>query len=310
MHLTCPSCGATFLVEPEHLGPTGRRVRCGECGHTWHQERPSEADAAERSEAKAAAAPFAPSEPTAEPAADQAPEPAAEPAAKPAAEPAPEPAAEPAAKAAAEPAAKPAAEPAAKAAAEPGLEPAGEPAPEPAAEPEPEPAPEPVDIGERGPRRTASKPPRRARARREASLAAGWILFLVVVTGLAAGFYFGRAQLVAMVPQMTRLYDLVGLSAESAELGLELRDVKSVRRLVDGDRVVVIEGLVVNVSGQTRRVPPLRASLTDAEGEELDRWTFEAVDASLAPGEATEFETVAKNPPREGNLSIDFVVEK
>jgi hypothetical protein len=49
--------------------------------------------------------------------------------------------------------------------------------------------------------------------------------------------------------------------------------------------------------------------LTDAEGVELDRWTFEAADASLAPGGATEFETVAKNPPREGNLSIDFVVE-
>ena len=63
MHLTCPSCGATFLVEPEHLGPTGRRVRCGKCGHTWHQKRPSEADAAERSEAKAAAAPFAPMAP-------------------------------------------------------------------------------------------------------------------------------------------------------------------------------------------------------------------------------------------------------
>ena len=170
MHLTCPSCGATFLVEPEHLGPTGRRVRCGKCGHTWHQQRPSEADAAERTEAKAAAAAFAPSEPTAEPAAEQAPEPAAKPAAKPAAEPAPEPTAKP------------------------------------------EPAPEPVDTGERGPRRTASKPPGRARGRREASLAAGWVLFLVVVTGLAAGFYFGRAQLVAMVPQMTRLYDLVGLS--------------------------------------------------------------------------------------------------
>ena len=274
MHLTCPSCGATFLVEPEHLGPTGRRVRCGECGHVWHQERPSEADAAERSEAKAAAAPFAPREPAAKPAAK--PEPTPEPAAKP--KPAPEPAAKP------------------------------KPAPEPAAKPKP--APEPVDTGERGPRRTASKPPRRARGRREASLAAGWILFLVVVTGLAAGFYFGRAQLVAMVPQMTRLYDLVGLSAESAELGLELRDVKSVRRLVDGDRVVVIEGLVVNVSGQTRKVPPLSASLTDAKGVELDRWTFEAADASLAPGAATEFETVAKNPPREGNLSIDFVVEK
>ena len=172
-------------------------------------------------------------------------------------------------------------------------------------EPVSEPAPEPADVGERGPRRAVLKPPRQ---RRESSLAAGWLLFCVVVAGLGAGFYFGRAQLVAMVPQMTRLYDLVGLPAEPAELGLELRDIKSVRRLVDGDRVVVIEGLVVNVSGETRQVPRLRVSLTDAAGVELERWTFEAADPSLAPGAATGFETVAKNPPREGNLSIDFVL--
>ncbi len=260
MHLTCPSCGATFLVEPEHLGPSGRRVRCGECGHTWHQARPSEAEAAEQSAAKAAAKPFAPAEPV-----------AAEAPAVPVADPAP-------------------------------VEPVADQA---AAEPVSEPAPEPADVGDRGPRRAVLKPPRQ---RRESSLAAGWLLFCVVVTGLGAGFYFGRAQLVAMVPQMTRLYDLVGLPAEPAELGLELRDVKSVRRLVDGDRVVVIEGLVVNVSGETRQVPRLRVSLTDAAGVELERWTFEAADPSLAPGAATGFETVAKNPPREGNLSIDFVL--
>jgi predicted Zn finger-like uncharacterized protein len=260
MHLTCPSCGATFLVEPEHLGPTGRRVRCGECGHTWRQAWPSEAEAAEQSEAKAAAEPFAPAEPLVE-------------------------------AAPAEPIAAPAA-----------AEPSADWAP---VEPLAESTPEPADAGERGPRRAVSKPPR---PRRQSSLAAGWLLFCVVVAGLGAGFYFGRAQLVAMVPQMIRLYDLVGLSAASAGLGLELRDVKSVWRLVDGERVVVIEGLVVNVSGETRKVPRLSASLTDAVGVERDRWTFAAADPSLAPGAATGFETVAKNPPRESNLSIDFVL--
>jgi hypothetical protein len=140
-------------------------------------------------------------------------------------------------------------------------------------------------------------------------LAAGWALYAVVVIGLASGFYYGRAPLVAMVPEMTRLYDLVGLNDEVFELGLELRDVKSVRRLVDGKRVVVVEGLVVNLSKEDRQVPPLRASVTDAEGVELDRWTFQAASASLPPGGTTRFETVAKNPPREGNLAIDFVIE-
>ena len=108
---------------------------------------------------------------------------------------------------------------------------------------------------------------------------------------------------------MTRLYDLLGLEEETFELGLELRDLKSVRRLVDGKRVVVVEGLVVNLSKENRQVPSLRASVTDADGVELDSWTFQAASASLPPGGTTRFETVAKNPPREGNLGIDFVIE-
>ena len=263
MNVTCPSCGATFFVEPEHLGPTGRKVRCGECRHTWHQEPAGEdaaaEQAAEQASAKTAAEPFAPSEDHAEPA--------------------PEP------------------------------EPRPEPVPEPA-EPEPAADTTAVEPEERVSRRAFSKPARPQRKPQQSSLAAGWALFVVVAVGLAAGFYFGRAPLVAMVPEMTRLYDLVGLEDETFELGLELRDVKSVRRLVDGESVVAIQGLVVNVSGQVRQVPPLRASVTDAEGEEFDRWTFHAASTSLPPGGSTSFDTIAKNPPREGNLSIDFEIEK
>jgi predicted Zn finger-like uncharacterized protein len=258
-----------FLVEPAQLGPTGRRVRCGECRHTWRQEAVSE---------------------------DQAPAPAPE----------PEPAADPAAEQAA---AKAAAEPFA-----PSDVGVGE-APEPAEPAKPEPpaaaAPEAEDAGagERVSRRAFSKPARPQPKQPQVSLAVGWAIYAVVVIGLVSGFYYGRAPLVAMVPEMTRLYDLVGLKDEAFELGLELRDVKSVRRLIDGERVVVIEGLVVNLSNQDRQVPPLRASVTDADGVELDRWIFQAESVSLPPGGTTGFETVARNPPREGNLGIEFVVE-
>lgn len=37
MHLTCPSCSATFKVEPEALARTRQRVRCGRCGHVWRE---------------------------------------------------------------------------------------------------------------------------------------------------------------------------------------------------------------------------------------------------------------------------------
>ncbi|MEE8499879.1 MAG: MJ0042-type zinc finger domain-containing protein [Kiloniellales bacterium] len=286
MNLTCPSCGATFLVEPAQLGPAGRRVRCGACRHTWRQAAVAE---------------------------DQAPAPGPTPSPQP--EPAVDPATEQAAaKAAAEPFAPSAADAGASEAPEPA-EPAKPAKPEPQAETAATTAPgtalgtEETGSGERVSRRAFSKPARPRPKQPQVSLAAGWALYAVVAIGLASGFYYGRAPLVAMVPEMTRLYDLVGLNDEVFELGLELRDVKSVRRLVDGERVVVVEGLVVNLSKEDRQVPPLRASVTDAEGVELDRWTFQAASASLPPGGTTRFETVAKNPPREGNLAIDFVTE-
>ena len=272
MNLTCPSCGATFLIESAQLGPAGRRVRCGACRHSWRQAAVAE---------------------------DQAPAPVPVPAPVPA--PAPGPAVDPAAEQAA---AKAAAQPFAPSEADPGASKA----PEPAKPAKPEPQAE-AGSGERVSRRAFSKPARPRPKQPQVSLAAGWSLYAVVVIGLASGFYYGRAPLVAMVPEMTRLYDLVGLNDEVFELGLELRDVKSVRRLVDGKRVVVVEGLVVNLSNRDRRVPPLSASVTDADGVEVDRWTFQATSASLPPGGTTRFETVAKNPPREGNLAIDFVIE-
>lgn len=279
MNLTCPSCGATFLVEPEQLGPTGRRLRCGECRHTWHQEPLAEnqavdqavdqaADqAAEQASAKTAAEPFAPFEAPAEP--------APEPSAGSRFEPAPEPAES-----------KPAA-------------PMNAPVAEPSA----------AEVAERESRRTFSKPAKPQRKAPQSSLAAGWAIYAVVVIGLAAGFYYGRAPLVAKIPEMTRLYDLLGLEEETLELGLELRDLKTVRRLIDGERVVVVEGWIVNLSDRDRQVPPLRASVTDARDVVLESWTFQADSASLAPGGTTRFETVARNPPGQGNVFIEIVVE-
>lgn len=42
MILTCPSCGARYLIASDTIGETGRDVRCTKCLHQWHQ--PSEKD--------------------------------------------------------------------------------------------------------------------------------------------------------------------------------------------------------------------------------------------------------------------------
>jgi len=99
---------------------------------------------------------------------------------------------------------------------------------------------------------------------------------------------------------------MVGLE-EVIGQGLDLRDVLSERRLVDGERTLVVEGTIVNVSGTPLDVPELQASMTDASGAELANWVFAAESSSLPPGGFTTFRTSAADPPADGSLSLVFI---
>lgn len=37
MILTCPECGAKYMVSQDTIGEKGRDVRCSKCSHIWHQ---------------------------------------------------------------------------------------------------------------------------------------------------------------------------------------------------------------------------------------------------------------------------------
>lgn len=37
MFISCPNCATRYNVSPDHLGQTGKSVRCSNCGNTWHQ---------------------------------------------------------------------------------------------------------------------------------------------------------------------------------------------------------------------------------------------------------------------------------
>jgi predicted Zn finger-like uncharacterized protein len=159
-------------------------------------------------------------------------------------------------------------------------------------------------------RRRPPKVPRPRDGGGRASLLLGWLLFLAVIGGLASGLYYGRDQVVRLVPAAAALYELAGLGEMPAGVPLELRDVRTVRRVVAGKSVVVVEGLVANITDQPQSVPLLRASLTDAKGTELEHWTFSASATTLPPGGTTGFETTAESPPSEGSILIDFMAAK
>ena len=248
MHLICPSCDSRFVVDAEHIGSAGRKVRCGQCGHQWRALPGDSGEAVEAGPDQGSG-----SEAEAGPGQDSAAETGADQA--------------------------PAADPKAQLAA-----------------------------FDEARRRSRSGPkPRTAEAKLRAG-AVGWVVFVAVVTGLAATAIFARQQLVAWVPGAANIYALVGLPVEMepSTRALELRDVTLDRQLVDGQQTLVIVGAIVNQTDEAQPVPPLVATLIDPEGVELDRWTFEAeVDMLPARGN-TRFENRTADPQKQVKLGLSF----
>jgi predicted Zn finger-like uncharacterized protein len=136
--------------------------------------------------------------------------------------------------------------------------------------------------------------------------AAGWLIFLVVLLGGAAGVVGARDQIVSAWPPAARLYDIVGLPVETIGAGLELRNVSSTRR-EDGPPAIVVEGTVVNVSNRPREVPRLKAVVRSAAHQDLKNWTFTPGVLVLLPGETASFRAELADPPRGAtDLAITF----
>jgi predicted Zn finger-like uncharacterized protein len=136
--------------------------------------------------------------------------------------------------------------------------------------------------------------------------AIGWLAFLVVLLGGAAGLVGLRNDVVALWPPAARLYDIVGLPLEAVGAGLELRNVQSARR-EDGPPVIVVEGTVANVSSKPREVPRLKAVVRSAAHQDLKNWTFTPGVLVLLPGETASFKAELADPPRGAtDLAITF----
>jgi predicted Zn finger-like uncharacterized protein len=268
----CPHCGTRYQLAPEALGK-GRLVQCANCKKSW----------------QASALPLqaaAPKHPGLKPGADEDEmfDPAAE--------------AELDATFAAEQQTA-AAEQQAAAIAEavaPGLD-AGQ---FEALDPEPEAPPEtPIDPKVQVKRQRAFSKRQRSLNRRlpigrlRRALRMAGLVALMVVVGVGIVF---RTEVVKQVPDLAGVYEMVGLGVNV--IGLEFRDVRTIRALRDGTEVMTVDARIVSVSGRNVVVPPVVVTLLDTAGSPVYEWSVTPDVRDLEPGEYIEFETTLTAAPQ------------
>ena len=137
--------------------------------------------------------------------------------------------------------------------------------------------------------------------------ALGTLGFLIVVI---AGLYFGRGQVVAFLPMAESLYGMVGLSGEVLGAGLKIKNVRPERETKDDNEILVIRGLVANVSDEVRDIPMILVTLFDESGAELQSVIVAPRKKQVPLSDQVSFKAQIVNPPPTArNIDVTFTRE-
>jgi predicted Zn finger-like uncharacterized protein len=114
-----------------------------------------------------------------------------------------------------------------------------------------------------------------------------------------------RAEMVRLLPQTALFYKMVGLEVNLR--GVAFKDIKITNETVDGQPVLVIEGVIMGQTHNPVELPRLRFSVRDAQGAEIYAWNAVLEQPVLQPGERAHFKSRLASPPPEGrNIDVRF----
>lgn len=130
-------------------------------------------------------------------------------------------------------------------------------------------------------------------------------VFVLTLGAAMALAWTGREGLLARVPAAAPFISVVGGVFEQSE-NLLLEDVTLLRRRVEGERLLLVEGWVSNPGPHAVELPPLEARLLNREGALLHSWWFETEQEVLDAGARASFQTRTEDLPDAVAIEIEF----
>jgi predicted Zn finger-like uncharacterized protein len=125
----------------------------------------------------------------------------------------------------------------------------------------------------------------------------------LILAGLIAFAVVGSGLLFALPLDRIGAYvrDVAAHLASPRTGGLEFRNVTSELTGQDRDRVLLVEGEIVNVAQEDVTVPPLAIAVRNGDEQTLAAWTDAPPRTTLGPGEVIRFATRLASPPPDGH---------
>lgn len=131
---------------------------------------------------------------------------------------------------------------------------------------------------------------------------------LAIFVGLIAAAIFLKDMVVEFVPAAEGVYSMIGLGDDALGAGLSINDVKSTRESIAGKDVLVVRGVIVNVSDSERPVPMLELRLSDLDGKLVQSANTAPLKKQLTAGDQIGFKIQVEDPsPLARRLEVTFI---
>lgn len=140
----------------------------------------------------------------------------------------------------------------------------------------------------------------------------GFLWFLLVVLllgGLGGGGYYYQDKVVEIWPPAHDLMTEAGLRRERPGAGLELRNAGTPERFVHNDtEVLIVRGIIANVSDRERAVPTMRLVLLDKDKNVVQEKLAQPPVTALEPTGTAGFRIILERPdPNAVEVNVLFV---
>ena len=124
-----------------------------------------------------------------------------------------------------------------------------------------------------------------------------WLMFAGVVLSLVGGSYTYRTEVVRVLPAAADIYRLFGESINVR--GLSFEEVRYEWMEKNGEPVVAVQGVVKNLTDDSKSIPRLRLAFRNANNRDIVLWSKQLSDEKIAAHQSKPFEVIVPAPPKE-----------